>query len=64
MLDIHDTTGSGRKIWIEMDQPLGTLDMWYYFILYEDLPRFIVRMKKDQMIDLLSLLHLSAPKKI
>lgn len=59
MVEVYDRNGFGRKIWNDMDLPCGRLDICYYLVKREDLPKMIARINKEGMTNLLILLSQS-----
>lgn len=59
MLEIYNKDGFGRKIWDTMELPCGMLDVWYYIVKREDLPKMIARIGEESAINLLILLSQS-----
>lgn len=59
MVEIYDRNGFGRKIWNSMDLPCGTLDIWYYMVKRQDLPKMLSRVNSDMVTNLFILLSQS-----
>jgi hypothetical protein len=63
MLCIYNRDSFGRKVWKTLNQPIGTLDQWYYIVRLEDLPRMISKLEFHQMINLCTLLNIKSASK-
>ena len=62
MITVKEPDGFGRFIWESMSVMIGTLDLWYYLVKLEDLPKCFARMKPEMVEALMILLKMHTSK--